>query len=387
MNYGNSWARKAVPERKVGDLIKGTERPEHQLLLYCAVGAMHPAQVARARALLQRQLDWEYLIPFAIQHRMAPLLYFHLRALHSDLVPPASLAFLQTYFEGSLRRNLALMAELRQLFVAFTTAGVAPLSYKGLVLAEAAYRNLSLRPIADLDLLVRRQDLPGVCEVLQKSGYSSETPCRLQPHLQQVQCEASFVPLAGEGTVEVHWAVVPSHHLFELKVEELWERQVPAGFAPQIPTLGQEDTLLVLCAHGLKHRWARLELISTLAQLLRVGGKDGCIDWPVLLARAEASNARHMLQLGLALALDLARVSAAPIPVPSFVIRQIRSNRRVRSQSRAVWETIFETSSRNLNTSFIRRQIFQLSARSGLRNRLRYSVGLVRLKMTAGTIE
>jgi hypothetical protein len=72
---------------------------------------------------------------------------------------------------------------------------------------------------------------------------------------------------------------------------------VPLG-GGEVRTLGDDDLLVVLAAHGAKHRWKRLEWVAALAELLRAGRGDP----GAALRLATRERARRTLLLGLALA-------------------------------------------------------------------------------------
>ena len=75
-----------------------------------------------------------------------------------------------------------------------------------------------------------------------------------------------------------------------------------------VPTLSDEDLLLVLCHHGVFHIWERLEWVAGVAELLRATRE---LDWSRVLARARELHCERALSIGLSLATDLLD---APLP-------------------------------------------------------------------------
>ena len=66
-----------------------------------------------------------------------------------------------------------------------------------------------------------------------------------------------------------------------------------------VSTLGNEDLLLYLAAHGAKHDWPYLEWVADLAQLV---ARHVSVDWRGLLQRATAMRCRRIVLLSLWLA-------------------------------------------------------------------------------------
>src|SRR5215212_3025974 len=89
-------------------VTKATERTEVELLLCCTGFDKGPEKAARIGALLQEEVEWEYLLRLASEHGMLPFLFWHLDGAPPDLVPEAVLNRLREAFGNNARRNLFL---------------------------------------------------------------------------------------------------------------------------------------------------------------------------------------------------------------------------------------------------------------------------------------
>ena len=152
-------------------------RPEEALLLCCARTHLEAGHVEQLSTLVSQDLDWSALLRMAGWHRLIPLLSQHLHRTCPDSVPPAILTSLQRKSQTSVRRNLRLSGALCKLVQLCETHHIPVLPWKGPVLAQTLYGNLTLRPFSDLDILVRKQDLVRVAQLLLEQGYES----RLSP--------------------------------------------------------------------------------------------------------------------------------------------------------------------------------------------------------------
>jgi hypothetical protein len=76
-----------------------------------------------------------------------------------------------------------------------------------------------------------------------------------------------------------------------------------------VRTLAHSDHALVLCVHGCKHEWQRLEWLVSLMTLIRTTN----VDIAGLLVRADALHARRNVLLSLALAKSLLALELPPV--------------------------------------------------------------------------
>lgn len=212
---------------------------------------------------------------------------------------------------GALRRHLLGSASLRAVLAALARAGVPALPLKGPVLAEALYDPPEERPFTDLDLLVRRADVPAALGVLAALGYRHLPGGRPLAHERAHAAAAVFVREDDPSSVPVdlHWELVAPAGVvrrFPVPVEEVWARSVPAPeWGPLARRLSREDLLLYLALHLALHhplgggRW-RQDIVRLLHRFGAV------LDWAAVGERAERWGVRA------AVAFALARVGAGP---------------------------------------------------------------------------
>ncbi len=314
-------------------------RPEIELLFCCARTRKDAGTAGRIVALLREEIEWPYLLRKANEHRVTPLLYWHLNSTCPEAVPEAVLEQLKNRFRANNLRNLSLTAELLRLLKIFEVRGVPTVPLKGPVLAALTYENLALRSFGDLDILVRKQDVSKARKLLTSSGYRQEDPLPQSQEAAFLKSQREYVYSHDNGTVvELHWAVMPRNYFFFLDPENLWERlrQVRLG-GENILTFSVEDLLLFLCVHGSKHFWYRLAWICDVSELIRV---HETIDWEQLIDCADSLGSKRMLFLGLFLAHDLLGA-----PVPERVLCLVQSDPKVEMLARQVQEWLFEDTS------------------------------------------
>lgn len=296
-------------------------RPEDGLLLWCARARTDAESAAQIKALLQHDLDWEYLLRMAQRHALLPLLFWHLNTTCPEAVPSAPWQHLRERFHTNARHNLRLTGELLKLLHLLATHNIPALPFKGPVLAMAVYGDLALRQFVDLDLLVHPQDVLQVKTLFRTHGYHpvfSLTDAQVVALLQRYH-EYPFVHQDRVSSVDLHWALHPRSLPTPFDSECMWDRLEPVVLGGQkVLTFAPEETLVHLCIHGTRHLWCKLQLLGDIARLL---GTYGSIDWERVMAQAHALGSARMLYLGLRLACDLLDVT-----LPKEVWRRVQDD-------------------------------------------------------------
>jgi hypothetical protein len=288
-------------------------RPELDLVLCCARTTSESAHADRVARLCARGLDWSAVLRTAKGHGLVQLVHRHLAALGPGHVPDAVLGQLRLQSDADRLRSLQLAAQLRSILGVLAAAGIPAITYKGPTLALAVYGDIALRRFADLDIIVRREDVLACKGLLLVNGYRprfSFSRPQEAAYLRS-ECEYNFDRQRGRVTVEIHWDVAPRSFAFRLDHDRLWraaQSMVLGGVSVRVPA--PEDLLLILAVHGAKHIWERLAWICDIAQFVRT---YPALDWAALLSDARARGGERMVLVALCLAGDLLD---APLPDP-----------------------------------------------------------------------
>lgn len=292
--------------------------PEVEVILACARAHLDDQHAQRIRALLSGDPDWERLFQLAAFHRLTAFVFHHLRASAPDLVPDEMLAFFQTWFIQNATRSLGQVAELLDLLSLLREGGVLAVPYKGPALAARVYGNLALRQSCDLDILVERREVLRAESLLEGAGFHPRYPSSIEGRDFLLRNHHSEILVRPHGpVVELHWAFTNVDVGFPLRLEQLRPRLVVQSLGgAQLPAFATEDLLLILCVHGAKHCWDRLEWLTVVSDLLR---KEP-VSWPEVISRATELGSEKTLYLGLLLASDLLKA-----PVPPHVLETARS--------------------------------------------------------------
>lgn len=340
--------------------------PELELLLHCARRELTPAHTQHVRRLLQSELDWRRLMSLARRHNMLPLLYWHVKA-HIELVPPLYTQLLYATFLENAARMLMFLGEVFELTRIFHEHGLSLVPYKGPALSADLYGNLALRQSVDIDLLVGRRDLVIARELLLARGY------RPRHHLTDSTKEfmvrgryhEEFVSSTGTS-LELHWAFTNGDVRLPLDLDTLRPnlRTLRIG-GSTVSMFGYADMLLILCIHGCKHRFDRLEWICGVAETLRAHSDE--IDWEALHRGATSLGVRRMLLLGLLLAYELLEA-----PVPQNLVMLARSDSAVSKLAAGVPASFVDDPAPEVPGDTLAADLFRLQLRERFRDRLQF---------------
>lgn len=288
--------------------LSGRSTPGVDVLLHAARTHCSPDRIAPDRL---NGVDWTWVMEQAAYHGIEPLLHDSLQRLGAQGVPASVRDQLAYRARGLAMRSMQQAGELRRIAAALDADGCDVIPIKGPVLAPLAYGNLAYRQCLDLDLLVRPESFSEVTTRLQARGYEPLRDLGPDETAAFIAWHDSFELVHPDKKiiVELHRDFFPGIHAPVLDQDEVWKRHVRIAFAGgEVRGLALEDLVIYLCAHGTKHRWAKLKWLADLAGLVH---RQPAIDWAVVRARSRRAGALRMVTLGAWLA---HRLLEAPFP-------------------------------------------------------------------------
>jgi hypothetical protein len=197
-------------------------------------------------------INWEYIYQVGTLLGAAPILYHHLRRFKpATLVGTPVMDFFERQYHISSAKNLHLIHEFDRIAEKLSACGITCMGLKGVVLARLLYPTPALRPMFDIDLLVKEQDLTAACRVAETLGYRlpDETPSQTaRPyhyHLHYVKKGPAPIYL------EIHWGLGQKNR-YRIDNAGIWERAHESPWG-QSMLMSDDDTFLYLCQHFFKH--------------------------------------------------------------------------------------------------------------------------------------
>jgi len=340
----------ALKPRTSAPIVAGLAEatPEIALLLACA-RPFDRSDDARVEALVRGNIDWAHLVEVALAHGVSPLLASRLGRLPPGCLPDEIRGSLALHLLDNHERNVVLTDALFEILDVLRGRDIVALPFKGQTLGNIAYGDFTLRRAGDVDILLRRHDLTVALQMIEALGFRDITELEIGRPMRpseragylRYQCEDAYLRQSDGILVEPHWDIAPATMAFNVDVDGFWERAETVTFhGRDVPTLGAADLLTVLCIHGSKHEWTRLQWICDVAALVQT---HPALDLDSVLANARARGLERMVLLGLGLARHVFDTSLPP-PVLQRLNKDTASARLVHALSARLFDQVLANS-------------------------------------------
>ncbi len=223
-----------------------------EALLCCLRTERDGATAARLQRLSYS--DWDSVIAQSAKHDVTPLVYHRIKTLSPrPNIPEAIVQRLRDAYLSNCARNLRIYHELSKVLTVLRSSGIRVIVMKGAHLAELIYGDIAVRPMADVDLLVREEDLSGAAAALDGLEYTIPQPQAKKKrfYLEKLHHLAPYSDERGYLKIEVHRSITPPSCEFQIDLEGIWRRSRPARVANvEVLVLSPEDLILHLSFHA-----------------------------------------------------------------------------------------------------------------------------------------
>ncbi|PSM16711.1 nucleotidyltransferase family protein [Nitratireductor sp. StC3] len=146
-------------------------REETFLLLTCRP-RLDDAGDERLASLVRKEIDWAYVLWRAETYQTIPLCRFHLERLGLwRTVPDWVAAYMAGWSKLSELRTVVQFRMLAQILNTFQNNGIEHYIFKGALMAATVFPDPFLRPMQDLDIMVRPKDVWRVQKALYGLGF------------------------------------------------------------------------------------------------------------------------------------------------------------------------------------------------------------------------
>jgi len=251
---------------------------------------------------------WDRLLAASLHHGLTPLLYHRIKPFFvAGCVPSQVQQRLKEIYFQAAARNMRLYRELAQVVRACNAAGLPVILLKGVHLAEAVYGNIALRPMVDVDLLVKQADLMRAHDILIGQGYAlaakSDAACSVVRHMPPFKKD-------GVPRIELHYTIAGRPFSGRLDLGELWERARKVSLqGAEAWALCPEDLLVHLCLHTCMSHGLDNGIMALLDVSHVISHYEKELDWEQLIQRAGTWGADKCVYLVVHLAGRLLGVS------------------------------------------------------------------------------
>jgi len=277
--------------------------------------------------------DWSALAEAASQHGVSPRFYQTVKALAKKEPFPADLysRLKKTYLQNAAR-NTIFLARATKLLQDFNANNIDTIALKGIYLAENINRTIAERYFCDIDLLVKRADLPKAIAIAKECDFKPST--YFDPADQDIDIKHVPPMFNHEGLpLEIHWTLLEEDEPFNIDTTELWQRAIPAKVAGvDVLALSPEDFAAHLCLHFTYQHHLSLGLKGLLDITDVLRHFQDQFDWDRFLSIVNSWQCQRVAWLTLTLVREYSTVSIPdevitvlqPVGIETWVIEQAR---------------------------------------------------------------
>ena len=258
--------------------------------------------------------DWEYFKNLIIYHELTPFAYLALKDFNSFL-PKDLMEFLKNNYYCVLVRCQHLWQEFLRISWAFEQEKIMLLPIKGIALLYEIYSHNPIRPMTDIDLLIKEENFGKAEVIFRDLGYRKELYGLNEEYWRQNQCHLTFYKREQEKEpfVELHWGLDFKRGNRNI-LPELWDRIKEINVDGRtIKLLSPEDTLFSLVLHN--RRFGRTLCLKNVYDLILLLNKYASgFDWEYVLNQSRKYNLCSTLFFSFSQAKLLSKLPALNIP-------------------------------------------------------------------------
>lgn len=186
------------------------------------------------------QLSIQALISYAIKNGLAALLYTQLNRLNKDEISALKLHYIQ-----SAVRNERLLNDSLEFIASLNANNIPVILLKGAFLSQHIYNDSALRPMSDVDILVKETDIPLVWNKILALGLNKNLQLSdLDPndqHLPSIQFKSA--------QIEVHRSLFNKNARYSIPTDDLWLNAKPIQNSSLILQLNNNQHFIYLTLH------------------------------------------------------------------------------------------------------------------------------------------
>jgi hypothetical protein len=263
--------------------------------LVLAVARLDPtdAEIRLMDELIVSVTDWKYFTDTVIRNGLGPLAYRNFSYVENySLLPEETISqFKQLYYLAS-SSNKELYDHFFHALNAFAEQGIEVVALKGIFLAETVYKDTGLRPMSDIDLLVKKEDAWKCVAILNKMGYASKEIFK-SAYAEKYSLRKHLPPMiSGKVSIELHLQAHVEDPVYSVNIEDYWKNARKTMLAQTATlTLSPGDLLQYLCIHLDHHFYGGMIMLYQYCDLAAVlKNYKNEFDWNAFIHSCEKYN-------------------------------------------------------------------------------------------------
>jgi hypothetical protein len=258
------------------------------------------------------KINWTEIYQKSMGLLVTPIIYDYIKN-HSNslngIVPEKFVNDIEKVYLSIFLDNLKNRENLSRLIRKIRAADIEIILLKGAHLLEYVYDDIALRSMGDVDILIKKEDLPYAEKIILENGYKFKDyndevsgHQNIEDRLKASERDLSYISINGYKLLEVHWTIK-----LDIDSEEIWQNSEEKLFeGEKIKILSYEDLVLHLCFNTcIDHKLTehKLKPYCDFAAIINKAGAS--FNWNDLLKKANRLSIEKYLYIFFLLSRDL----------------------------------------------------------------------------------
>lgn len=228
--------------------------PAHQLLLRVSRLRISPEEKNELQQLAFGVQDWSTFVQQCHATYLSALAHINTQHL-SETIPTQAQTALANAYNQILARNIRFYQSFETMLSDMNEAEIDCIPLKGIYLAQTVYKDLGLRHLSDIDILIRSKDVAAMLKLMNHAGWQVvKAMPRSEFENQQFAPAHPYTFFKNGITVELHTHLYNRNQRATISQSELWSQTVKQSFCGgSIVQFSAEMLLQHLCLHLYKH--------------------------------------------------------------------------------------------------------------------------------------
>jgi hypothetical protein len=247
--------------------------------------------------------NWEYFTDNVIRNGAGPLVYKNFTyAENYSLIPSETISKLKQAYFLACDRNEIFYKHFQKTANALSDKGISVIALKGIFLAEVIYKEIGLRPMSDIDILVKKEDTEESIKTLLDTGYAFHEIVKTK-YISKFYHNKHLPPLvSGNISIELHIEAQAEVSGYNVNINDYWKNAISSGQSDtRSLALSPNDLLQYLCLHLDNHFYSgkiQLYLFCDIAEVLKYYRND--FNWEMFYKSCDEYNCtknvyRHLI--------------------------------------------------------------------------------------------
>jgi len=211
------------------------------------------------------------------KRRLYPFVYHYMREYRYDFgIPEVEVNGLEHMYYRTVASNLSKIESAIRMLQIFQREGISAIPLKGLALIETVYRDPGIRPMADIDLMVDRNDFQSVKDILTDMGYA---------FVDSFRGSIDFTDMQNE-LFDIHAQFTKFDALFHIDYAEIRSRLRSVSIGGQIQTgiLCPEHQVIHIALHLAPGLYTGLNFLNLIDLYYVIADPGRPLDWDYFAA-------------------------------------------------------------------------------------------------------